>query len=42
MLDAVEFTGPFDDQKLGFHKVAPHYYIPAGTTAVRSSICSSG
>jgi TRAP-type mannitol/chloroaromatic compound transport system substrate-binding protein len=27
-LDAVEFTGPFDDQKLGFYKVAPHYYYP--------------
>ena len=27
-LDAVEFTGPYDDQKLGFHKVAPFYYYP--------------
>ena len=27
-LDAVEFTGPFDDQKLGFYKVAPYYYYP--------------
>lgn len=27
-LDAVEFTGPFDDEKLGFYKVAPHYYYP--------------
>ena len=28
VLDAVEFSGPFDDQKLGFYKVAPHYYYP--------------
>jgi TRAP-type mannitol/chloroaromatic compound transport system substrate-binding protein len=27
-LDAVEFSGPFDDQKLGFYKVAPYYYYP--------------
>lgn len=27
-LDAVEFVGPFDDEKLGFVKVAPHYYYP--------------
>ncbi|HEY0570006.1 MAG TPA: TRAP transporter substrate-binding protein DctP [Enterovirga sp.] len=27
-IDAVEFTGPYDDQKLGFYKVAPHYYYP--------------
>ena len=27
-IDAVEFVGPYDDQKLGFHKVAPHYYYP--------------
>ncbi|QRZ12103.1 TRAP transporter substrate-binding protein [Paracoccus methylovorus] len=27
-LDAVEFTGPFDDEKLGFFKVAPYYYSP--------------
>lgn len=28
VLDAVEFSGPFDDEKLGFYKVAPHYYYP--------------
>jgi len=28
-LDAVEWVGPYDDQKLGFNKVAPHYYYPA-------------
>jgi TRAP-type mannitol/chloroaromatic compound transport system substrate-binding protein len=27
-IDAVEFSGPFDDQKLGFYKVAPNYYYP--------------
>lgn len=27
-IDAVEFSGPFDDEKLGFYKVAPHYYYP--------------
>jgi TRAP-type mannitol/chloroaromatic compound transport system substrate-binding protein len=27
-IDAVEFSGPYDDQKLGFYKVAPHYYYP--------------
>ena len=28
-LDAVEFVGPYDDEKLGFYKVAPYYYYPA-------------
>ncbi|GAB4089590.1 TRAP transporter substrate-binding protein [Hydrogenophaga soli] len=27
-LDATEFVGPFDDEKLGFHKVAPFYHYP--------------
>jgi len=27
-IDAVEFVGPADDQKLGFNKVASHYYYP--------------
>ena len=27
-LDAVEFVGPYDDQKFGFAKVAKHYYYP--------------
>lgn len=27
-IDAVEFVGPYDDQKLGLHKVAPNYYYP--------------
>ena len=27
-LDACEWAGPYDDEKLGFHKVAQHYYYP--------------
>ncbi len=27
-IDAVEFVGPYDDEKLGFVKVAPYYYYP--------------
>jgi TRAP-type mannitol/chloroaromatic compound transport system substrate-binding protein len=27
-LDACEWVGPYDDEKLGFHKVAPFYYYP--------------
>ena len=27
-LDMVEFVGPYDDQKLGFAKIAPYYYYP--------------
>src|SRR3712207_3780307 len=25
-IDAVEWVGPYDDEKLGFHKVASYYY----------------
>ncbi|MFZ4411191.1 MAG: ABC transporter substrate-binding protein, partial [Paracraurococcus sp.] len=28
-IDAVEWVGPYDDEKLGFHRVAPFYYYPA-------------
>lgn len=28
-IDAVEWLGPYDDEKLGFHRVAPFYYYPA-------------
>ncbi len=28
-IDATEWVGPYDDQKLGFNKVAPYYYYPA-------------
>ncbi len=35
-VDAAEWVGPYDDEKLGFHKVAPYYYYPGwwegGTT----------
>ncbi|MGD2074839.1 MAG: TRAP transporter substrate-binding protein [Gammaproteobacteria bacterium] len=27
-IDAVEWSGPYDDEKLGFHKVARYYYYP--------------
>ena len=27
-IDAAEWIGPYDDEKLGFHKVAPYYYYP--------------
>jgi TRAP-type mannitol/chloroaromatic compound transport system substrate-binding protein len=27
-IDAAEWIGPYDDEKLGFHKVAPNYYTP--------------
>jgi len=27
-LDATEWVGPYDDEKLGFQKVAKHYYYP--------------
>jgi TRAP-type mannitol/chloroaromatic compound transport system substrate-binding protein len=28
VIDAAEWVGPYDDEKLGFHKIAPHYYYP--------------
>ena len=28
-IDAAEFVGPYDDLKLGFNKIAPHYYYPS-------------
>ena len=35
-IDAAEWVGPYDDEKLGFQKVAPYYYYPGwwegGTT----------
>src|ERR1700692_1428129 len=27
-IDGAEWVGPYDDEKLGFFKVAPHYYYP--------------
>ena len=38
-IDAAEFVGPFDDQKLGFVKVAPYYYYPGwweGSAAIHA------
>jgi TRAP-type mannitol/chloroaromatic compound transport system substrate-binding protein len=35
-IDAAEWVGPYDDEKLGFHKVAQYYYYPGwweGATA---------
>src|SRR6202049_2443406 len=35
-IDAAEWVGPYDDEKLGFYKIAPYYYYPGwwegGTT----------
>ncbi len=28
-IDAAEWIGPYDDEKLGFHKIAKNYYYPA-------------
>ena len=28
-IDAAEWIGPYDDEKLGFNKIAPYYYYPA-------------
>lgn len=28
LIDAAEWSGPYDDEKLGFNKVAPYYYYP--------------
>ena len=27
-IDATEWVGPYDDERLGFHRVAKHYYYP--------------
>src|SRR4249919_3417806 len=27
-IDATEWVGPYDDEKLGFYKIAPYYYYP--------------
>ncbi|HYG45867.1 MAG TPA: TRAP transporter substrate-binding protein DctP [Bordetella sp.] len=37
-LDAVEFVGPYDDEKLGFAKVAGYYYGP-GVLELGASLC---
>ena len=40
-IDAAEWVGPYDDQKLGFNKVAPYYYYPGwweGSAALHALI----
>ena len=27
-IDGAEWVGPYDDERLGFYKIAPHYYYP--------------
>jgi hypothetical protein len=34
-IDAAEWVGPYDDQKLGFNKVAKYYYYPGWWEGVR-------
>ena len=45
-IDAAEWVGPYDDEKLGFHKVAQYYYYPGwwegGTADHTSSTSTSG
>jgi TRAP-type mannitol/chloroaromatic compound transport system substrate-binding protein len=43
-IDAAEWVGPYDDEKLGFHKVAKYYYYPGwweGGTALHFLINTS-
>ena len=40
-IDAAEWVGPYDDQKLGFNKVAPFTTTQVGGKAAHSSISSS-
>jgi TRAP-type mannitol/chloroaromatic compound transport system substrate-binding protein len=40
-LDAVEWVGPYDDEKLGFNKVASFYYGP-GVMELGASLCFLG
>ncbi|HVL58992.1 MAG TPA: TRAP transporter substrate-binding protein DctP [Burkholderiaceae bacterium] len=40
-IDATEWVGPFDDERLGFHKVAKFYYYPGwweGSAAVHAIV----
>ncbi|HWV42366.1 TRAP transporter substrate-binding protein [Pseudorhodoplanes sp.] len=40
-IDAAEWVGPYDDEKLGFQKVAPYYYYPGwweGSTSIHNFI----
>jgi TRAP-type mannitol/chloroaromatic compound transport system substrate-binding protein len=38
-LDAVEWVGPYDDEKLGFNKAAQYYYGP-GVMELGASLCA--
>jgi len=40
-IDAAEWVGPYDDEKLGFNKVAPFYAYPVTGKAARSWTSSS-
>ena len=37
-IDAAEWVGPYDDQKLGFNKVAPYYYYPGWWEGARGPV----
>jgi TRAP-type mannitol/chloroaromatic compound transport system substrate-binding protein len=37
-LDAVEWVGPYDDERLGLHKAATYYYAP-GVLELGASLC---
>ncbi len=40
-IDAAEWIGPYDDEKLGLHKVAPYYYSPGwweGSASITSMV----
>jgi TRAP-type mannitol/chloroaromatic compound transport system substrate-binding protein len=40
-IDAAEWIGPVDDEKLGFHRVAKHYYAPGwweGSASITSMV----
>ena len=45
-IDAAEWVGPYDDEKLGFYKVAPYYMYPGfwegGPASTSSSTSTSG
>ncbi len=32
-IDATEWVGPYDDEKLGLHRIAKNYYIPGSTVS---------
>ena len=41
-IDAAEWVGPYDDEKLGFYKVAKHYYYPGWWEGGPSTECYVG